>query len=131
MKGKKPQKELIRFMMKPQYFQYLGLVVNENTDIDDVTRDGKVHQIIKDNVFTTKMKDEKEINGMKIKEKSEISVEVPNGTRLVWVEGKGYVLPEYPVISVAEAKEDLEAISEIQGADYKDGSYKFDKTELE
>lgn len=130
MKGKKPQKELIRFMIKPQYYQFLGLVVNKDTDIDDVTNDGKVHQKIKNNVFTTTITDEKEIDGMKIKEKSKISIELKEGTRLIWIDGKGYVLPEYQVISVAEAKNDLEAIEDIQGTDYKDENYKFNKDDL-
>lgn len=130
MKGKKPQKELIRFMIKPQYYQFLGLVVNKDTDIDDVTNDGKVHQTIKNNVFTTTITDEKEIDGMKIKEKSKISIELKEGTRLIWIDGKGYVLPEYQVISVAEAKNDLEAIEDIQGTDYKDENYRFDKNDL-
>lgn len=130
MKGKKTQKELIRFMIKPQYYQFLGLVVNKDTDIDDVTNDGKVHQTIKDNVFTTIITDEKEIDGMKIKEKSKISIELKEGTRLIWIDEKGYVLPEYQVISVAEAKNDLEAIEDIQGTDYKDENYRFDKNDL-
>lgn len=130
MKGKKPQKELIRFMIKPQYYQFLGLVVNKDTDIDDVTNDGKVHQTIKNNVFTTIIVDEKEIDGMKIKENSKISIELKEGTRLIWIDEKGYVLPEYQVISVAEAKNDLEAIEDIQGTDYKDENYRFDKNDL-
>ena len=33
----KQQKEVTRYMLKPQYFQYLGLVVDEKTDIEDET----------------------------------------------------------------------------------------------
>ena len=67
---------------------------------------------------------------MKIKENSKISIELKEGTRLIWIDEKGYVLPEYQVISVAEAKNDLEAIEDIQGTDYKDENYRFDKNDL-
>lgn len=130
MASKKPQKKLIRFMIKPQYYQFLGLVVNKDTDIDDKTEDGKIHQTIKNNIFTTKINVEDEIDGMKIKEKSTVTIELKEGTRLIWNEQKGYVLPEYDVVSVAEVKNDLECIEDIVGADYKDDNHKFDKKEL-
>ena len=130
MASKKPQKKLIRFMIKPQYYQFLGLVVNKDTDIDDKTEDGKIHQTIKNNIFTTKINVEDEIDGMKIKEKSTVTIELKEGTRLIWNEQKGYVLPEYDVVSVVEVKNDLECIEDIVGADYKDDNHKFDKKEL-
>ena len=109
MASKKPQKKLIRFMIKPQYYQFLGLVVNKDT---------------------TKINVEDEIDGMKIKEKSTVTIELKEGTRLIWNEQKGYVLPEYDVVSVAEVKNDLECIEDIVGADYKDDNHKFNKEEL-
>jgi hypothetical protein len=115
--GKKPQKEVIRFMMKPSYYQYLGLIVDDKTDIDDETEDGKVHQIIKDNKFTTEIKQTIEkAEGITIVEDSKITVDVPNGTRLVWIDGQGYVLPDQEVKTVAEVKKDLEELKDIEGA---------------
>lgn len=113
--GKKPQKEVIRFMMKPSYYQYLGLIVDEKTDIDDETEDGRVHQIIKDNKFTTIIHDKREYGERTIEEDSKITVDVPNGTRLIWVDKQGYILPDQEVKTIAEIKVDLESMKDIEG----------------
>lgn len=109
-KGKKPQKNVERYMIKPQYYQFLGLTVDKNTDVDDVTEDGRVHQTIKGTKFTTEINDEREHNGVKIKEYSKLEIELKEGTRLIWQEGQGYILPDFEPKSVNEVKEDLECL---------------------
>ena len=79
----KPQNKVERFMIKPHYGLFLGVTVTEDTDIEDETEDGTVHQIIKGTTFTTIKKDERTVDGLKIKEDSKLVVNVPVGTRLV------------------------------------------------
>ena len=109
----KPQKKVERFMMKPHYGLFLGVTVNKNTDIEDETEDGKVHQTIKGTTFTTIKKDTIEKDGMKITEDSKLVVEVPIGTRLIWIEGQGYILPDFEVKTTKEVIEDMECIKEF------------------
>ncbi len=109
----KPQDKVERFMIKPHYGLFLGLTVTKDTDVEDETEDGRVHQTIKGTTFTTVMKDERESNGTKIKEESKLTVEVPEGTRLVWVEGQGYILPDFEPKTTKEVIEDMECIKEF------------------
>lgn len=109
----KPQEKVERFMIKPHYGLFLGLTVTKNTDVEDETEDGKVHQIIKGTTFTTIKKDTIEKDGVKISEDSKLTVEVPEGTRLVWVEGQGYILPDFEAKTAREVLEELECIKEI------------------
>ena len=109
----KPQEKVERFMIKAPYGLFLGVTVTKDTDIEDETEDGKVHQIIKGTTFTTIKKDEREYNGVKIKEDSKLVVEVPEGTRLIWVEGQGYILPDFEAKTTKEVMEDMKCIKEF------------------
>lgn len=109
-KGKKPQNHVERYMIKPQYYQFLGLTVKKDTDVDDVTEDGRIHQTIKGTKFITEINDEREHNGAKIKEYSKLEIDLPEGTRLLWQDGQGYILPDFEPKTVNEIKEDLECL---------------------
>lgn len=109
----KPQEKVERFMIKPHYGLFLGLTVTKDTDVVDETEDGKVHQTIKGTTFTTIKKDSIEKNGVKIEEDSKLVVEVPEGTRLVWIEGQGYILPDFEVKTTKEVIEDMDCIKEF------------------
>lgn len=109
----KPQEKVERFMIKPHYGLFLGLTVTKNTYVEDETEDGKVHQIIKGTTFTTIKKDSIEKDGVKISEDSKLTVEVPEGTRLIWVEGQGYILPDFEPKTTKEVLEELECIKEF------------------
>lgn len=109
-KGKKPQEKIERYMIKPHYYQFLGVTVTKDTDIDDVTEDGRVHQTIKGTKFITEIKDKKEQDGIKIKEHSKLEIDLKEGMRLIWQDGQGYVLPEFEPKSVEEVKQDLECL---------------------
>ncbi len=112
-KNLKPQKVVERFMIKPHYGLFLGVTVTKDTDIEDETEDGKVHQTIKGTTFTTIKKDTIEQDGTKIIENSKLIVEVPEGTRLIWIDGQGYILPDFEVKTVKEAMEDMECIKDL------------------
>lgn len=109
----KPQQEVERFMIKPHYGLFLGLTVTKDTDVEDETEDGKVYQSIKGTTFTTIKKDKREHNGVKIEEDSKLIVEVPEGTRLIWVEGQGYILPDFEAKTTKEVIEDMNCIKEF------------------
>lgn len=109
----KPQEKVERFMIKPHYSLMLGVTVTKDTDIEDETEDGKVHQTIKGTTFTTIKNDEIEKDGIKIKEESKLTVEVPEGTRLLWIDGQGYILPDFEIRTTKEVLEDMECIKEF------------------
>ena len=109
----KPQEKVERFMIKPHYALMLGVTVTKDTDIEDETEDGKVHQTIKGTTFTTVKKDTIEKDGIKITEDSKLIVEVPEGTRLIWIDGQGYILPDFEVKTTKEVMEDMECIKEF------------------
>ncbi len=109
----KPQENVERFMIKPHYGLFLGVTITKDTDIEDETEDGKVHQIIKGTTFTTIKKDTIEKDGVKISEDSKLVVEVPEGTRLIWIEGQGYILPDFEVKTTKEVIEDMDCIKEF------------------
>lgn len=109
----KPQETVERFMMKPHYGLFLGVTVTKDTDIEDEADDGKVHQTIKGTIFTTVKKDTIEKDGVKITEESKLIVEVPEGTRLIWIEGQGYILPDFEVKTTKEVIEDMDCIKEF------------------
>ena len=109
----KPQEKVERFMIKPHYGLFLGVTVTKDTDRKDKTEDGKVYQTIKGTTFTTIKKDEIEKDGVKIQEDSKLVVEVPEGTRLIWLEGQGYILPDFEVKTTKEVIEDMNCIKEF------------------
>lgn len=109
----KPQENVERFMIKPHYGLFLGLTVTKDTDVEDETEDGKVHQTIKGTTFTTIKKDIIEKDGVKIEEDSKLVVEVPEGTRLIWIDGQGYILPDFEVKTTKEVIEDMDCIKEF------------------
>lgn len=112
-KNLKPQEKVERFMIKPHYGLFLGVTVTKDTDIEDETEDGKVHQTIKGTTFTTVKRDIIEKDGVKINEYSKLVVEVPEGTRLIWIEGQGYILPDFEAKTTKEVIEDMECIKEF------------------
>ncbi len=112
-KNLKPQEKVERFMIKPHYGLFMGLTVNKDTDVEDETEDGKVHQTIKGTTFTTIKKDLIEKDGMKIEEESKLVVEVPEGTRLIWIDGQGYIVPDFEVKTTKEVIEDMNCIKEL------------------
>ena len=103
------------FIMKPYLQPFLGVTVTKDTDIDDVTEDGTVHQIIKGTTFTTEAKHEAEKDGLKISEESKLVVEVPEGTVLIYQPGQGYVVPEMPFTTIDNLKEDLNLLVDNEG----------------
>lgn len=116
----KKQKKIERYMRKPAYHLFLGLTVTKDTDIEDeeIVEDEKFKKIVKQTIhgtiFTTEVEIVNNLN-RPIKEKSTVTVELEEGTRLIWVKGEGYILPQEEVKSVKEVEEDLECLEDIKG----------------
>lgn len=112
----KKQKKVVRYMLKPQYFQYLGLVVDKNTDIEDETivdeKDYKaiIQQKIKDLMFITETTVTNTIDGTDTKTFSRIETKLKEGQLLIFYPGKGYTVPRQEFLTVEEIKEDLECL---------------------
>ena len=116
----KQQKELIRYFMAPNYTPVLGLTVTPETDIEDeeIKEDETTKIVVKQHIkglifktettMTTTLK-----NGEKMKEKSHVELELKEGTRLVWLEGKGYILPGENFQTLKEIKEDIESLQDL------------------
>ena len=41
------------------------------------------------------------------------NIEVPEGTRLIWIDGQGYILPDFEVKTTKEIIEDMDCIKEF------------------
>lgn len=112
-KNLKPQEKVERFMIKPHYSLLLGVTVTKDTDIEDETEDGRVHQTIKNLVFTTTIKNKYEKDGMKIEEKSKLTINLKEGIRLVWIDNQGYILPDFEPKTTREVLEDMNELKDL------------------
>ena len=116
----KQQKELERFFMAPNYTPVLGLTVTKNTDVEDeeVKEDEVSKMVVKQKIKGVKFKTETTLettlkNGEKMKEKSCVELELKEGTRLIWLEGKGYILPGEKFQTLKEIQEDIEYLKDL------------------
>lgn len=115
----KQQKKLERFFMRPNYTPVLGVTVTSETDIEDeeIKEDEIAKATIKQTIHGTKFVTEKVLettltDGTKMKEESRLELNLKEGTRLVWFEGKGYVLPGESFETIEEIEKDLSCLKE-------------------
>lgn len=111
----KKQKNVERYIIAPQTRLYLGVKVTKETDIEDEEKTdyGTIHQTIKDLILTTTINRKSNAYGIETEEKSTLTQKVQEGTILIWLEGRGYVIPEMRVCSVEEGINDLEVLKEV------------------
>ena len=118
LKGKKPQENVERYLVTQGIQPMFGVEVTKDTDIDDIACNGEVHQTIKDLVFTTEIKRERDDSrGNHIKEESTLVINLKEGERLIWSEYEGYTLLGIKPMTVDEMKGNIEEIEkcEIEG----------------
>lgn len=116
--GKNPQGKTTpveSFIIKPIYQPFLGVTISKDTDIDDITEDGSIHQTIKGTKFITEIKKEMEQDGIKIKENSNMEIDLKEGMVLIYQPGQGYVIPEYSVTTLDQVREDLKELVDNDG----------------
>ena len=111
----KPQKKIERLLLEPTYTPLFGVTVTKDTDIDDYTKDKKVHQTIKNLTLTTVVKDKKKGNGYELEEDSKLIFHLKEGTRLIWTESEGYILPQQKLTTRKEITENLKNLDGIEG----------------
>ena len=116
----KQQKKLERFFMAPNYTPVLGLTVTKETDIEDMAekQDEKSKLVVKQkikglNFITETILETVLQNGEKMKEHSTVELELIEGTRLIWLEGKGYILPNEKFQTMGEIRKDIEYLKDI------------------
>lgn len=112
----KKQKEITRFMVKPQYGQYLGLIINKDTHVEDEEivdeKDYKavIQQKIKGLEFITETRVKNTMNGTETTVETKIVSKLKEGQLLIWYPGKGYVVPSAEFETVKEIKENLDIL---------------------
>lgn len=89
-----------------------GEIANE-TKKDEEGNTFKVIQTIEGFVITTKVTTIYKLkDGTKMNEKSTLKMEVNKGQKLVYIDNKGFVLPELNICTVEEAIEDYSVLKE-------------------
>ena len=106
------------FIVKPSLKQYYGRTVTKDMEFDETTENGKVHQVLKDLVLTTEVKDEQVYDNVTSKEESKMIQELPEGTVLIWDETQGYIIPNIKMYKLKDLIEEIEQVKEI----YKDNT---------
>lgn len=116
----KKQKKLERFFMTPNYTAVLGLTVNKDTDVEDEfeNKDERGNMKVQQTIHGTKFTTEKTLefildNGINMKETSKVELDLKEGTRLIWLEGKGYILPGENFSTITEIREDIESLKDL------------------
>ena len=114
---RKQQEKIERFLIEPTYTPLFGLTVTKDTVIDDYTDDKKVHQTIKDLVLTTVVKDTVKNEDYEMTEDSKLVMKLKEGTRLLWTQAEGYILPKQKLVTRKEIKDNLNCLDGIEGLD--------------
>ena len=108
------------YMVEPNLKQIYGKKVDKNTEFEEKTEDDRVHQTFKDLTLTTVIDSEVEQGVYKVKEHSEISITVPEGTVLIWSEVEGFIVPQAQVCTLEELEEKIKDIKEIYNPENKE-----------
>ena len=101
------------FTIKPSLKQYYGRTVTKEMKFDETTEDGIVHQILDNLVLKTIVDKEDEYEGIKSKEHSELTQELPEGTILIWNEKEGYIVPNVPLYKLKDLEEEIQEVKKI------------------
>lgn len=117
------------FVVKPSVKLFGGIKVNKETEFDVYNDDKSIHQTMKDLKLTTEVSRESEYNGIKSKEESKLTTEIPEGTVIIWGEDTGYIIPNYHMVKVEDAIKSLEQIKDItEPIEKKEGKVDESKT---
>lgn len=108
------------FTAKPNLHQVYGKTVTKELEFDEYTENKRVHQTMKNCILITEIHNESEYNGIKTIEKSTLEQTIPEGTRLIWNEQVGYIVPNVPVCTLEELQEEIEDFKSIYDNVYGD-----------
>lgn len=93
------------FFVKPSTKPFGGIRVKQDTEFETYNEDGTIHQTLKKCILTTECNKETEYAGIKSKEESKLTTEIPEGTILIWGEDTGYIIPQYQMLKAEEIVE--------------------------
>ena len=97
-----------KYIMKPSIELYPGVKVDKDTVLEFKTE--TVQQTVKD----LKLRSVTKVKGDGVDAVYDITVELEEGDILIYEEdGRGYIKPVEPIVTVEEAIEDLMAIKEV------------------
>lgn len=101
------------FTVKPSLKQYYGRTVTKETELDEKTENGEIHQTLKNCVLTTEIK--KEWQQGEIKNSCHIvtTSEIPEGTIIIWNEEEGYIVPDVAMYKLRDLEAEIEEVKEI------------------
>lgn len=118
------------FVVKPSVKLFGGIKVDKETEFDVYNDDKSIHQTMKDLKLITEVSRESEYNGIKSKEESKLTTDIPEGTVIIWGEDTGYIIPNYHMVKVEDAIKSLEQIKDItEPIEKKEGKVDESKTE--
>lgn len=110
-----------QYVIKPSLQFYVVYEIN-GEDVKELTnefeKDEKgnsvkiIQNIDKDTLTTKQITKYKLSNGIEIKNEDKQTMKMPIGTKLVYVKGNGYVLPERNICTIDEAIEDFGVLKE-------------------
>ena len=101
------------FTVKTSLKQYYGRTVTKETEFDETTENGEIHQTLKDCVLTTEINKEWTQGNIKNTMHSVLTEELPEGTVLIWSEQDGYIVPNVPMYKLRDLEAEIKEIKEI------------------
>ena len=101
------------FTVKPSLTQYYGRTVTKETEFDEKTESGEVHQTLKGCVLTTEINKEWEYGGIKNTLHSVQTETLPEGTVIIWSETEGYIVPNVPMYKLRDLEAEIKAVKDI------------------
>lgn len=110
-------KELIKYVITPNVRFYGGFIYDGNDiflcDDEEKDEDYKLHivqKIVNNVLITDGEKEYKTLNGKQVKEKWHQEVEIEKGQKIIYLEGQGFTLSEYKMVTIDEAKDIYELL---------------------
>lgn len=101
------------FTVKPSLSQYYGRTVYKDTEFDEKTESGEIHQTLKDCVLTTEINREWKQGDIENTLHSVQTEKLPEGTIIIWSELEGYIVPNVPMYKLRDLEAEIKDIKEI------------------
>lgn len=119
------EKKIEYYTIKPNLKQLFGRKVTKDLEFDEYTDKKNVHQVMKNCVLTTTIKNTEErkygnLGNVTIKEETKIVQTIPEGVILIWSEENGYIIPDIQMTTLEELIKDAQTIQGIYKGDAND-----------
>lgn len=99
------------FVEQPNIELKEGIKVSEETEL--TYKNHKVEQVLKDLVLKTILREEGTNGFNTYKSESNVTVTLNAGDILLFHEERGYYLPAYPMVSIADAISDISSLDSL------------------